>query len=301
MTKMADNVALPGFEPPVLSTDDALAETAEIMERAIAEHKPSRRFLLFSGGNDSLVVLDALAPLADEIVHVNTGIGIPETTAFARRVASSYGLPFTEMHPPKPYEWHVLREPFINAKGELSRGWDGLPGPGAHRYTYINLKQRAIEALLRHHRRFNGERFLLLAGVRKAESRRRMGTAQEVWRDGGQVWVNPLLNWSNESMREYRQGESLPINEVSVHLHMSGECLCGAMADQGPEEEERAQIRFFYPDFDRRLCALEKACRDAGKTYTRWGVKRGKDDTAGPMCASCEFRLFDPDQIGAAS
>lgn len=290
---------LPGFETPALSTDDAIAETAEIMERAIAEHQPSRRFLLWSGGNDSAVLLHRLAAfgMVDEIVTVNTGIGIPESTEHAIRVAATYDLPHTVLHPPKPYEWHVLREPFIGADGKLKRGWDGLPGPGAHRYTYINLKQRPLEALLRHHRRFNGERFMLLAGVRKAESVRRMGTAQEVWRNGGQVWVNPLLNWSNESMREYRQGESLPVNEVSVHLHMSGECLCGAMADQGPEEEERAQIRFFYPDFDRRLCDLEKACKDAGKTYTRWGVKRGKDDAVGPMCSSCEFRqlsMFDP-------
>lgn len=288
---------LPGFEDPVRSTDDLLAESVEIMERVTADHEPSRRFLLFSGGNDSLVLLDSMARFADEIVHVNTGIGIPETEAFAERTAARYDLPYTVLTPPKPYEWHVLREPFIDRKGNLSRGWDGLPGPGAHLFTYTSLKERCIEALLRHHRQFRGERFFLLTGARKAESVRRMGTSEVVRRDGGQVWVNPLHEWPNDNMRDYRAGESLPVNEVSVHLHMSGECLCGAMASQGPEREERAQIRFFYPEFDQRLNALEKQCRDTGKTYCEWGVKRGVDKTAGPMCQSCEARqpqLFAP-------
>lgn len=281
---MADE-QLPGFETHSLTLDDALAQTAETMAEAIAEHQPSRRFLLFSGGNDSLVVLDALANQADEIVHINTGIGIAETTAFARHVAGRYDLPYTELTPPVPYEWLVLNR------------WDGMPGPGAHRFTYQRLKERCVEALLRDHRRFRGERFMLLTGVRNAESLRRMGYRDPVSRRGGQVWVNPLVRWTNEQMAEYRHGQSLPVNEVSANLHMSGECLCGAMADQDESRGEREMIRFFYPGFEKRLAELENECRSRGLPYTEWGVKRcAETSSAGPMCTSCEGRqpsLFD--------
>jgi 3'-phosphoadenosine 5'-phosphosulfate sulfotransferase (PAPS reductase)/FAD synthetase len=288
----AGGTQLPGLESHPLTLDDALAETAETMGQAITEHQPSRRFLLFSGGNDSLVVLDALAGHADEVVHVNTGIGIPETTEFARRVAGRYGLPYAELTPSVPYEWLVLNR------------WDGMPGPGAHRFTYTMLKERCIETLLREHRQFRGERFMLLTGARSAESRRRMGAAAVVRRKGGQVWVNPLLRWTNEQMAEYRQGQSLPVNEVSANLHMSGECLCGAMADQDESRGEREMIRFFYPGFDKRLTGMENECRSRGLPYAEWGVKRcDEKGPAGPMCSSCEGRqpsLFDESPVEIA-
>jgi 3'-phosphoadenosine 5'-phosphosulfate sulfotransferase (PAPS reductase)/FAD synthetase len=268
----------------MFTLDDALAQTAQTMAQVTAEHRPSRRFLLFSGGNDSLVVLDALAHHADEIVHVNTGIGIPETTDFVRRIARRYELPYTEMHPPDPYEWLVLNK------------WRGMPGPGAHRLTYQRLKERCIEALLREHRRYRGERFMLLTGIRNAESRRRLGYTNPVNRNGGQVWVNPLLRWTNAHMAEYRQGQSLPVNEVAANLHMSGECLCGAMADQDEKRSEREMIRFFYPGFDKRLAELESECRDRCLPYTEWGVKRRAETTpAGPLCTSCEGRQPEPE------
>jgi 3'-phosphoadenosine 5'-phosphosulfate sulfotransferase (PAPS reductase)/FAD synthetase len=265
-------------------SSEGLVEGARrIIEQAKAEHEPLRTFVLFSGGNDSHVLLDADASMADEVVHVNTGIGIPETTEFARRVGSSYGIPFTELHPPVPYEELVLGR------------WRGLPGPGAHRFTYTMLKERPLEQLLRDHRTKRGQRFLLLTGVRLAESKRRMGHVTPMRRKGGQVWVNPLLDWTNEEMNAYRKSQNLPVNEVSANLHMSGECMCGAMADQGPKREERALLRFFYPEFDARLTDIERQAKDAGLRYCEWGVKRRnlaqiEELPFEPMCMSCEFR-----------
>lgn len=272
-------------------TAELLDDARSIVEGAEAEHRPSRRFILFSGGNDSLVLLDVAARhgLADEVVHINTGIGVPDTTEFARRVGSSYDLPFSEWHPPVPFEELCLTLPVL----------DGLPGPGVHHIIYSRLKERAVEALLRHHRQRRGERFLLLTGVRNAESKRRMGYRDPVNRKRGQVWVNPLLRWPNEAMAAYRRERDLPVNEVAANLHMSGECLCGAMADQGAEREERALIRFFYPEVDARLTALEQRCKAAGKTYCEWGVKRSRwqatEKPTGDLCQSCEARTLSPE------
>lgn len=282
-------------EPPRHSSlDGYLAESVEVVERAKADHAVYRTFLLLSGGNDSLVLLDTMASLADEIVHIDTGIGIPETNAFAERVARRYDLPYTVLTPPTSYEELVFGR------------WRGMPGPGAHRYTYQRLKERCVEALIRSHRTKRGQRFGLMTGVRRAESRRRMGYGDPVNRKGGQVWINPLLWWPNEEMTGYRSAQSLPVNEVSANLHMSGECLCGAMADQGEDREERAAIRFFYPEFDRRLCEMENECRNRGLPYTEWGVKRdpkavaADHEAAGMLCQSCAYRQPSLD-FGAAS
>lgn len=278
---------------PERSLDDALAEAGEALDRAEREHAPSRRFLLFSGGNDSIVTVDALWRRADAIVHINTGIGIDESHEFAREFAARYPLPFIELHPPTSYRDLVLGV------------WGGFPGPGAHRFTFIRLKERCIEALLRDHRSYRGERFLLITGARAAESKRRMGHGEECRRRGGQVWVNPLWSWTNEEMARYRTARDLPRNPVAEHLHMSGECMCGAMADQDQNRSEREMVKFFFPEFDRRLCELEAECRSAGLRYDEWGVKRSLatvhedpnvlslfdgDPEWMPLCSSCEAR-----------
>jgi 3'-phosphoadenosine 5'-phosphosulfate sulfotransferase (PAPS reductase)/FAD synthetase len=266
----------------------AVQEAHDTVERARKEHQSEAVFLLLSGGNDSMVLLDAMVEHADAVVHINTGIGIPEVADFAKKQARSIGgPPVFELHPPTSYEELVLGL------------WRGMPGPGAHRYTYQRLKERCVRRLLTDHRSRPGQRFLLLSGVRAAESKRRMGYHLPVHRNGGQVWVNPLHHWSNEEMARYRFERRLPQSEVAANLHMSGECLCGAMADQGPEREERALIRFFYPDFDKRLCGLEEECRRRGLPYCEWGVKRPdlkkKAEVDGqqvfmPMCVGCEGR-----------
>ena len=263
--------------------DEAIAEAHQIVQDALEQYQPAKTFALFSGGNDSLVLLDTMAEYADAVVHVNTGIGIPETNVFARKVGSSYGKPFIELHPPVPYEKLVLELPVLN----------GMPGPGVHHIIYQRLKERCIRALIRDHRTKRGQQFLLLTGVRKAESKRRMGYRHPVdVVDGSQVWANPLLWWTNDEMKEYRTSRNLPVNEVSANLHMSGECLCGAMADQDASRSERAAIAFFYPEFHERLLALEEECRRRNLRYCEWGVKRPNtsDGPAGHMCQSCAYR-----------
>lgn len=272
-----------GDRPAPTTLMEGIAEAWWIIEQAIEQHGPIRStFLLLSGGNDSMVLLDACQRAADEIVHINTGIGIPETNEFVRWVVDAMGRPLVEMHPPESYEECVMGR------------WLGLPGPGAHRFTFTMLKERCVEQLIRERRTKRGQRFILLTGARRDESDRRMGTAEAVRREGGQVWVNPLLRWSNDLMRLYRGVHDLPVNEVTKHLHMSGECLCGAFAKPGELDE----IRFFYPEFGERIDKLEAEVAAAGLPYTKWGVKRPstKREKVSPLCSGCEWRmdsLFD--------
>lgn len=282
------------FPQPERTERELRGSADDIVLEAKFDRRPTKTFLLYSGGNDSAVLLDVCSRDADAVVFINTGIAIPDAVDHARSTATRTGLPLIELHPPRSYESLVLNE------------WNGLPGPGAHRFTYIRLKERCIEQLLRDHRSYRGEPFMLLTGARKAESSRRMGTSEPIAHRGGQTWVNPLHWWTNQEMQRYRTNHALPVNPVAANLHMSGECMCGAMADQGEAMEERAAVRFFYPEFDAYLSDLEQRAVAAGCRYATWGVKRPNDridpEIEGqmalgdidpewsPLCQSCAAR-----------
>lgn len=272
---------LPGFEdepesPPLATIEAGIEDARSVVADAEEEHGPIvQRFLLISGGNDSMALYDLCKEWVDGIVHINTGIGVPETNQFVRDVVAADGRELIELHPPRSYEDLIL-DPKL---------FGGFPGPGAHGFIYARLKERAIRQLLAKHRSKKGDRFLLLTGVRQAESQRRMGYANPINRIGGQVWVNPLSRWSNDLMQEYRETRQLPVNEVTSHLHMSGECLCGAFAHPGELEE----IRFFYPNTAQFIDSLAEKVKAAGLPACKWGERPPLPGTPapGPLCASC--------------
>ena len=253
--------------------EEGIAEARDIFHLALDEYGPIQAsFLLISGGNDSMVLYDVCKNWVDDIVHINTGIGIPQTNQFVRDLV---GPTLIELHPPVAYDDLVL-DPKL---------FGGFPGPAAHHFVYARLKERCVRKLLADHRTKRGQRFVLLTGIRNDESKRRMGYATPINRTGGQVWVNPLIRWSNDLMREYRETKNLPVNDVTRHLHMSGECLCGAFAKPGELEE----IRFFYPEVAARIDALAEKAKAAGLPACVWGERPPKKGApaAGPMCQSC--------------
>jgi 3'-phosphoadenosine 5'-phosphosulfate sulfotransferase (PAPS reductase)/FAD synthetase len=262
------------------TTADLIAEGKQLVDDLQREHKPVATFLLVSGGNDSMVVLDALGDQADAVLHVNTGIGIPETTEFVREQVAASGLPLIEAHPPVPYE-------------ELLPLFGGFPAPTykGHRFFYRNLKERAMRAVFREHgmRRGWRGRFLLLSGIRKDESSRRMGAATATHRDGCQVWANPLLDVTNGGMAAYRAEHAVPQSAVAAKIHMSGECLCGSFAHPG----EREELRFWFPEFIERIEGMEERARAKGLRRCEWGAKWIGDDVStlvrspGPLCSHC--------------
>ena len=208
-----------------------------IVERAVAEHQPNNVFAAVSGGNDSTVLLAEVRHLIDGVVHVNTGIGIEETRQYVRDLCKSWNLPLIEMHPPdKTYEDFVLEF--------------GFPGPAAHIYAYSWLKERA----LRNVRRQYGPKIMLLTGVRKAESKIRMGRVQEVKKEGNTIWVAPILEYGIKEMAAAREKFDIPVNPVPQILGMSGECLCGSFATF----MERELIRENFPATAKQLDDLEE-------------------------------------------
>lgn len=292
--------------------DEAIARSHEILDEALASHPITGTYWLFSGGNDSVIVGHLLRGRYDAVLHVNTGTGIPQTTEHVREVAATWNETLHELHPKNRYEDLICGR--VIAGSGPNAGWrpiwKGFPGPAGHKVMYRQLKN---EPLMRFRRETLGDQKRLpradrkkiayLGGMRWGETERRFRNAEAIDPDGSIVWVSPLVHWTNAHMNEYRarhrcqqQHEhaehrlcfdgALPLNPVTEHLHMSGECLCGAYAKPGELEE----IEFFYPEVAAWFRALEAEAEQAGVRYCRWGQRNGgeaESAPAGRLCSSC--------------
>ena len=258
-------------------------------EHVAPTHKLAGNVVLFSGGGDSTALLDVMCRtrLVTHVAHIDTTIGIPETREHVERVVSDYQARYEDVQ-------FVVESP---DEGDRYEDWilgHGFPGPGQHFKAYQRLKERALRKVRRRLVE-NGreQRVIFIAGRRRDESARRSGIPQSE-RDGSIVWVSPIYDWTNEEVANYRRHFDLPSNPVSDHLHMSGECLCGAFAKEGELDE----IAFFYPEVADRIRKLEVAVAESGAPAERcrwgWGAYRNKpnpeDIETSPLCSSCEYR-----------
>jgi 3'-phosphoadenosine 5'-phosphosulfate sulfotransferase (PAPS reductase)/FAD synthetase len=249
----------------------------DIVHRAKTEHDPVATFALVSGGGDSSAMLYRCREHIDAAIYIDTGTALPGVEEHAVAVCEQLGVPLRIYRtPPSEYEAMVMHH--------------GFPGKAQHGRAYIRLKERQIEKVRndakRGHKR--SRRVLLLSGARAEESIRRMGTTVDVRKVKGKavVWANPLIDWSNDAARMYRDGWYTP-SDVQLLTHRSGECNCGAFADDG----ERKMLAGLSPEWWERIGALEVRAERAGVTWCRWGETPGDaiaEDL--PMCASCPSR-----------
>lgn len=282
---------------------------AEIIQAAIDRHSPAHIFGLFSGGDDSLTVTHFAAKTLRErlsgVVHINTGIGLPETRAHVDVVCTQLGwrlLEYKAKDQGQDYEQLVLEQ--------------GFPGPPQHTKMFNRLKERCIRALVRDHQ---GGDVMLVSGLRQSESVKRMRLKSEpIQRYGRQLWVAPFFFMSNHEVEEYRQKHlaQLPRNPAKPTLCMSGECLCGAFAR--PQELE--EIEFFFPATGKYLRDLSARVRAAGFPWDwderppQWWVDQQQAKRAGQadafeyelaerinmLCSSCERRHERNIELGVA-
>lgn len=291
--------------------DEALARSFEILDEALAAHPIVGTYWLFSGGNDSIVLGHLLRGRYDAALHVNTGTGIPETTQHVHAVADAWGETLHELHPKNRYEDLVMGRVIASTgpNAGVRPIWKGFPGPAGHKVMYRQLKHEPLmrfrAGVLGDQKRLaraDRKKIAFLGGMRWGETERRFRNAEAIDPDGSIVWVSPLVHWTNAHMDEYRARHrcaldhehaphrlchegALPLNPVTEHLHMSGECLCGAYAKPGELDE----VEFFFPEAAERLRSLEVEAEAAGIKYCRWGQPNGKatPGVAGRLCSSC--------------
>lgn len=271
-----------------------LKQSQEIINQAMTDYQPYAIVLMFSGGHDSLATYHAAKVLNIPVTHFMhgvTGTGIQETTNFAREIGEQSGLKYIEANAGDSFEKYVLRKGFYGI-GEL-----------AHSYAYHTLKAKHFRQELSRHirQRKRNRAILLINGARYQESSRRQWAKYHPIRQDtntqSNIWVNLINDWSaiqrNEFLSDYK--ERNPVHDI---LHRSGECLCGTM--QRPFKETRQEVAYWFPAWEKKMNALEKAACERGFCWG-WGEDmppglkaakaRQKQVNAGqqwlPMCQSC--------------
>lgn len=274
---------------------EQMIETSVKRILAVVErYKPIKVLGLLSGGHDSASVCYVLSKaLPDfEIVHVNTGFGVEATREYVRSLCASRGWPLREMKASENTRADGTPDPQIYE--EIVRKY-GFPGPGWHGRIYQRLKERALRRV----ERFYGadcrgrvkKRVLYVNGCRSQESKRRMANTKELQIDGRRIWCAPIHDWSKCQTSQCLEVAGIPRNPVVDLIHMSGECLCGAMADDNRAEELAALAAFpiTRPAYE-KIMALQAEVQPV-KGWG-WGERPPRKPPAckvqpGQLCWSC--------------
>lgn len=244
----------------------------------------SKHYALFSGGHDSLVSTHQQMESGEtgRVLHIDTGIGIPETHEYVERVCDEFGWPLDVVSSNFEYA-EIVRE-------------NQFPGPAVHIIMYSKLKERALRVVARRH----DDKPRFHTGVRRFESQIRFRNMAEPRMEAQQfIWFAPIHNFTQFAVEDYIDSNGLPRSPVKQKYHHSGECLCGAF---GNRTEELVVLEAHFPETADRIKRLETEVQsihgaDDPKSYWAHGgmssidlraMLADNDETQMLLCASCE-------------
>ena len=255
----------PGLEDRVEASIRAVRLVAEALERGV----PGVRgplVVMFSGGKDSLVVLDIVHRALGPGRYIVAYIEIPgntheENVAYAYRVAELYGL--------RPGEGFLhLRHDRHDFYGLVER-W-GWPGP-RRRWCMSTFKTSVVNKHL--------PGMVTATGVKAGDSgwRRAWKKAGVLGRIPGwkTIFFKPIFQWTTRDVLEYIESRGLPLNPLYETLGSSANCVyCPYNADPGYYE----RLRDHYPHWWRRLLEAEARVEKGKPFYQGRGRRLGFED-----------------------
>lgn len=232
-----------------------------------------RPYVLFSGGADSLCLLEYMRSIASAdgkritAIHADTTAGFPEVEKYVRRVCKKLEIDLEVVHPQHDFF-------------DIAKRW-GIPGPRS-RWCCKTLKVAPIRRFLD---TVQGPK-VVFDGIRAAESRMR-ATYTPVWYHPAFkcLCASPLFCWSDEKVIDYTQSHGLPVSPAA-RLGTSAECWCGAY--QGKSDFE--MLLDLHPEIFDKLLEVEKAQK--GK-YT-FIYENGKRIPLGKVRAEVVKRATSP-------
>lgn len=265
----------------------------ELVAQAREQYGPIASFALVSGGKDSSVLAHRMRDHYQCGMFIDTGTAMNGVEAFVQEYMDWLGKPLLIYRAKDAFDKLVLEH-------------GGFPGPAGHGRAYTRLKERQIEALVRDFKTGwkRTDKVMLLTGKRRAESARRSKTTKGIETRGGQLYVNPLMDWTARDMWAYRIEHKLPESPVAALLGMSGECGCGAFADDG-EWEMRCQID---PAWGERIKRLQERAMEAGVRACQWGgydacgnriTAETADGDTSVLCETCIWQQMEMEEKAA--
>ena len=232
----------------------------DIVDELETVHHRKSYYVLASGGKDSTYVVDKMANLEKlkSVVHIKTNVGLKITTDHLKDYCQDMGWPLRIIEPSSPliYTSFVLQY--------------GFPGPPIHKMIMGVLKHKTMrDFALSVDRRDH----VLISGVRKSESKRRMGIYKHPIQSDGALWFGcPAFYSKAKDIYKYVITENLKLSPAyALGFGVSGECLCGSYAARG----DKMLIRKVDPRLADYFAWLEEGVQKFGtphaKRYPRWG------------------------------
>jgi len=201
-------------------------------------------FILFSGGKDSLCLLEYMRHLADyankkvTTLHVDTTAGFPEVEQYVEQVCAKLKVPLVTVRPQHEYF-------------EIAKKW-GIPGVRS-RWCCETLKVAPLRRFLA---TVEGPK-VIFDGIRASESNIR-ATYIPVWYHPAFrcISVSPIFGWSDAKVQGYIKRHNLP-KSPAEDLNTSAECWCGAYKCRADFEA----LLDVHPEIFDKLVEVEKAQR----------------------------------------
>lgn len=229
--------------------------------------------VLVSGGKDSLTAAKKMweAGRLRRVILLETGIAVPGWKDFVLEECERQKWNYECYRTDESYEALVMKY--------------GFPGPGKHGLFMNYLKGRCI----RKYKKANPTG-ILASGVRCHESQRRFGFTKPVSFWEGVPILAPVYDMVTDAVWSFFRDRGLRRSPAYSTIQMSGDCVCGAFADEG---EDKA-IEFHYPTLGKYLLDLGASAARAfpGKLKAGWGwgwrrPRRKKRGAEAAVCVEC--------------
>jgi len=230
-----------------VETPCSYEESLRLSERIIRSIGGGEVYVMFSGGRDSLVVLDLARRILGRVkaLYVEvTGNTHEKNISYVYIVARELGVELI----------HLKRRDMEFFERVVKWGW---PGPG-RRWCMTEFKRRPIERFFRS----NGGRGTVVVGVKAWDSPRRK---KYIVRDGiayssgwRTVVVRPIIHWTREHVLRYIAEHRLPDNPLYEELGESGNCVYCPFIMNGLYYHN---LMLRYPEWYRRIEEVEKKVR----------------------------------------
>jgi 3'-phosphoadenosine 5'-phosphosulfate sulfotransferase (PAPS reductase)/FAD synthetase len=259
----------------------------EFLDLPSAKEHGQTHIALVSGGMDSAVAAHVAVTHYDVpiLTYLDTKTGVTANREYIETLADDLGVQLWTLRTHESYEDMVKEH--------------GFPGPAKHPEMYRNLKERQIRRLATAvGGRGNGADLHLWTGVRKHESRTRMGRVEPLQDGARWTWVAPIAYWTKNQTQNYLDKHDIPENPLWSDLGRSGDCFCGSFGSPAEIMDLKAAG---YDDHANWLETLEDEVRENVDEPTErcvwgWGaissnqkraIKTEQDNSQMTLCSDC--------------
>jgi phosphoadenosine phosphosulfate reductase len=241
----------------------AAAALSDLVCRAIGEIRSicegyERVYVMFSGGRDSLVVLDlslrALGRESVEALFIDTGIATPGLKEYVVETCRGYGVKLNIVGP--EYDFFRLVE---------VKGFPMIRYRWCKEYLKVKPLKNFVDEL-----RMRGLTFILVTGLRRDESWFK-AKGQKLYDHpvlGVKVYA-PIFEWSGEVVREYIRQHGLRENPLYELYGKAYDCWCTVYKSPA----DFALLAILHPDFFQKFVEVEAKLRSGGSALFYGGER----------------------------